>query len=101
VLRERGLHARHQVAAIRLVVGMLQLASAALGEVPARRFLVVRTRRERSVVEQRIAGHSERHRPTARRHAVTAPGDSDDQLMRRGDPDTGQLPASSSASASA
>ena len=63
VLRKRRLHARYQIAAIRLVVGMLELASAAFGEMAAGRLLMVRTRRERSVIEPRIAGHSERHVP--------------------------------------
>jgi hypothetical protein len=59
VLRQCGFDARLEIAAICLVVRVLELASATFGEVAARRLLVVRPRRERSVVEQRIAGDSE------------------------------------------
>ena len=60
MLRERGFDPRHEIAAVRLVIGMLELAAAALGEMPARRLLVVRAGCERSVVEQSIARDSER-----------------------------------------
>ena len=59
VLRQRCLDPRHEIAAIHLVVGMLELAPAALGEVSARRFLVMRPRRERAIIEQRIARNPE------------------------------------------
>ena len=47
VLGERSLDARHEIAAIGLVIDMLELASAALGEMAARRLLVVWPRRKR------------------------------------------------------
>src|SRR5690348_8425900 len=81
VLGERGLDPRHEIAAIGLVVGMLELAPAAFGKVAAGRVLVVRPRSERAVVEQRVAGDSEGHMPPARRHAVAARSDADDQLV--------------------
>ena len=83
MLRERRLHPRHEVAAIGLVIGVLELASAAFREVTARRLLVMRSRRQRAVVEQSIARDAERHMAAAWRHAVAACGDADDQLMHR------------------
>jgi hypothetical protein len=103
VLRERRLDPRHEIAAIRLVVGMLELAPAAFREVTARRLLMVRPGGESPVVEQGVAGKPERRVAAARRHSVAARGDADDQLMARRDGFglRAQLPASSSASASA
>jgi len=83
VLRQRGLDPRHEVSAIRGIVGMLQLAPAAFGKMPARRLLVMRPEGERTVVEHRIAGHAERYVPAAWRHAVAARGNADDQLVHR------------------
>ena len=65
VLRERSLDPRRQVPAIGLVVGVLELAPAAFGKMPARGFLMVGARRERAVVEQDVAGDSERYMPPA------------------------------------
>jgi hypothetical protein len=62
---------------------MLQLAPAALGKMAARRFLVVRARRKRAVVEQRVAGDAERHVTAALRDSVAPRRDPDDQLMDR------------------
>jgi hypothetical protein len=45
VLGERALDPRHQIAAICLVVGMLELTAAAFRKVTARRLLMVRSRR--------------------------------------------------------
>lgn len=61
MLRQCGLDPRDEIAPIGLVVGMLELASAALGEMMARRILVMRSRRKRSVVEQRVARDSKCH----------------------------------------
>ena len=55
VLGQRAVDPRDQIAAIGLVVGMLELAAAAFGKVTAWRHLVVRPGRERAVVEQRVA----------------------------------------------
>jgi len=65
VLRKRRLDPRDEVSTIGLVVGVLELASAAFREMTARRILMVRARRERSIVEQSITRHSERHMPPA------------------------------------
>ena len=65
MLSERRLDPRDEIAAIRFVIGVLELAAAALRKVTARRILVVRPGSERAVVEQRIAGHSERHMAAA------------------------------------
>ena len=83
VLRERGFDARNKIAAIRVVVGMLQLAPAAFGKVTARRLLVVWTRRQRSIVEQGVAGNSERNVTPTRRHAVTSRRNSNDGLVHK------------------
>jgi hypothetical protein len=103
MLRQRRLDARHEIAAIDLVIGMLQLAATALREVPARRLLMVRPRRQRAIVEQSVAWDAERDVAATRRHPVAARGDADDQLIarRHGSGLRAQLPASSSASASA
>src|SRR5437868_12469350 len=81
VLSERRFDSRLEIVAIRLVVGMLQLASAAFGEMAAWRLLVARTKGQRPVVEQRIPGHSERHMPSACRYSVAARGNADDELV--------------------
>ena len=71
---------RDEIAAIGLVVGMLQLAAAAFGKVAARRLLVVRPGRQRAIVEQHVAGHAEGDVAAAWRHAVAARRDADDRL---------------------
>lgn len=72
VLGERGFDPRHQIAAISLVVGMLQLATAAFREVAARRLLMVRPEGQRSIVENGVAGNSEGNVTSVGRHSVTA-----------------------------
>jgi hypothetical protein len=57
---------------------VLELATAAFGEMAARRVLMMRPGRKRAIVEQCIAGNSERHVLSARRDAVAARGDPDD-----------------------
>ena len=81
VLGQRGLDPRDQIAAIGLVVGVLELAAAAFGEMTARRLLVMRAGRERAVVEQGIARHAEGDVAAARRHPVAARRDADDQFV--------------------
>jgi hypothetical protein len=81
VLRERGFDSRAEIAAVRVIVDMLQLAPAAVREVTAWRLLMVRTRGKRSIAEQRIPSHSERHVAPARRHPVSAGSDADDFLV--------------------
>jgi hypothetical protein len=61
VLQERSFDPRYQIAAIGLVIYMLELAPTAFGKMSARRLLVMRPRRERSVVEESVARHTERH----------------------------------------
>lgn len=60
MLCQRAPDPRNEIAAIGLVVGLLELAPAAFGEVATRRVLVVRAGRERAVVEQGITRHAER-----------------------------------------
>ena len=43
----------------------------------------MRAERERAVVEHGVAGHPERHMAAARRHAVAARGNADDQLVHQ------------------
>lgn len=81
VLRQCGLDARDEIAAVRLIVGMLELAAPALGKVAARRLLVMRPGRKRPVIEQGVARNAEPHVPAARRHAVTPRRDPDDQFV--------------------
>ncbi len=59
VLRQSGLDPRNEVTAIRVVIGVLELASAALGKVPAGRILMVRSRREGAVVHEGVPGNAE------------------------------------------
>lgn len=61
VLGQRGPDPRNEIAAIGLVVGMLELASTAFRKVPARRVLVMRAGCECPIVEQRISRNSKRH----------------------------------------
>ncbi len=78
MLRERGFDARYEVARVRLIVGMLELAPTAFGKVTARRLLVVRSGSERTIIKERITGDPERHVPPARRDAVAPRRDADD-----------------------
>jgi len=64
MLRERCLDARDQIIAISLVVGLLELATTAFGEVTARRLLVMWAEFQRPIVEQGIARNSERDMAT-------------------------------------
>jgi hypothetical protein len=78
VLGERRLDARYQIAAIALIVGMLELAAAAVGKVAAWRFLVVGPESERPVIEHRVAWNSKRHVASAGGDAVASRRDADD-----------------------
>jgi hypothetical protein len=55
------LNTRDEVFAIDLVIGMLELAAAALREMAAGRLLVMRPICERAVIENRVAGNSKRN----------------------------------------
>src|SRR5689334_13843625 len=83
MLPERRLHARDEVAAIGFVIDVLQLASPALREVAARRFLVVGSRRKRSVVKQGIPWDPERNMAPARGHSISARRDANDEFVHR------------------
>src|SRR5438105_4541973 len=60
---------------------MLELTTATLREMAARRLLVVRTKGERAIIEHRVARNPERHVAAAWRHAVAARSDPDDRLI--------------------
>jgi hypothetical protein len=59
MLGKRGLDPRHEIAAIGFVVGVLELAAAAFGEMAAGCLLMMRTERECTIVQHRIARHAE------------------------------------------
>jgi hypothetical protein len=65
MLRKRSFDPGDEIAAVRFIVGVLKLASPAVGKVPAGRLLMVRPRSECSIVEQRVAWDAERHVPSA------------------------------------
>jgi hypothetical protein len=81
MLRQCGLGARDEIAAIGVVVGMLELAPSALRKVTAWRHLMVRTRSQRPIVEQDVARNSKRDMAPARRHPVAAGRDPDNLLV--------------------
>ena len=81
VLGKRRLDSRDKVAAIRLVVGMLQLAPATFRKVAARGLLVVRSERERPVVQHGIAGDCKGDVTAAFGHAVATRRNPDDELV--------------------
>lgn len=83
VLGKPDLHARHEIAAIGVIVGMLELAPAAFRKVPAGRLLVMWTEGERAIVEHRIARNAERDMPTAGRDAISARRNPDDQFVHK------------------
>ena len=83
VLGECARDSRHQIIAIGGVIDMLELAPAALGEMAARRHLVMWPGHDRPVVEQRIARRRERGVAAACRDPVTARRNPDDQLIHR------------------
>jgi hypothetical protein len=102
VLCKGSLDPRDEIAAIRFVVRMLELAATALGKVPTRRILVMRSRSNRTVVEKRVAWHSECDVAAALSDPVSTGGYSNDQFMHVPPrPSEAQLPSSSLASASA
>ena len=78
MLCERSLDARNQIAPIRFVIDVLELATAALGKVTAWRHLVMRAGQDCPVTEHLVAGYSERNVPAARSDAVAARGNSND-----------------------
>lgn len=61
MLVERSPHSGDEIAAIGVVIDMLELTSAALRKVTAGRRLVMRPDGERAVVEQRVARDPERN----------------------------------------
>src|ERR1700741_267706 len=83
MLRECRFKTRDEVAAIRLVVGVLELATAAFRKMAAGCLLVMRARRKRSIIEKRISRNAERHMSSAQRHPVSARGDADDQFVHQ------------------
>ena len=97
VLRQRRFDSRDQEGAIGGVVGVLELAAAALGEMAARRLLVMRAEGERAIVDHGVAGNPERHVATACRHPVPARGYADDELVHRRSRAAGIAAARSSA----
>jgi hypothetical protein len=78
VLRKRSFDARNEVSAICVVIRVLELASAAFRKMTAGRLLMMRPRRERSVVEQGVARNSKRHMAPAYSHAVASRRNADD-----------------------
>ncbi len=83
VLRQRSFDPRNQIAAIRFIVGVLQLAPAAFREVTAWRHLMMRSGGQRAIVEQGVSRHAPRHMTAARRDSVAARGDADDQFVHK------------------
>ncbi len=59
MMGKRGFDPRHEIAAIGMVVGVLELAAAAIREMAARRLLVMRTEGQGAIVQDGIAGHPE------------------------------------------
>lgn len=78
MLGERETHPVFTKSGIRFVVGMLQLAPAALGEMAARRLLAMGAGSDGAILGDRIARHREGDMAAACRHAVAARRDPDD-----------------------
>src|SRR5688572_2621477 len=97
MLGQRRFDPGYEVAAIGGVVGMLELASAAFGEVPARRFLVVRTECERPVVQHCIARNAEGHVAATSGYPIAARSNADDEFVHRRSSASGIAAARSSA----
>ena len=85
MLGERGLDTRNEIAAIGLIVGMLELAAAAFREMAAWRLLVMRAECERAVVEHRVSRHSERNMPATWSYAVSPCRNADNRLVHSKD----------------
>src|SRR5438270_7591701 len=83
MLLQRRLDPGGQVAAIRLIVGVLELASAAFGKMPARRLLMMWSKGECAIVENGVARHAEGHVAPARGDPVAARGNADDEFVHR------------------
>src|SRR5206468_7740513 len=73
--------ARHEIIAIRLVVGVLELAATAFGKVTAWRHLMVFAERQRTIIEQCVAWDAKGHVATVCCDPVPARGNADDQLV--------------------
>lgn len=97
VLRQCCLDTRDQIAAIGIVIGVLELAPAAFRKVAAGRLLVVRAKGKGAIVQHGIARHSERHMAAARRDSVATRGNPDDRLVHRSASAAGIASARSSA----
>jgi hypothetical protein len=80
VLGERSLNPRNEIAEIRFVIDVLELAPSALRKVAAWRHLVMRTFDEGAIARDRIAGHSERYVQARRRDTVPASSNADDRV---------------------
>ena len=83
VLDERGLDPRNEIAAIRFVVDVLELAAAALRKVAAWRHLVMRTLDKSAIVANLIARHAERNVLAGGSDTIAAGGNSNDRISHR------------------
>lgn len=65
MLRQSRFDPRHKIASIGFIIGLLELAAAAFGKERTWRILMVRTKGQRSIVEERVSRNSERDVATA------------------------------------
>jgi hypothetical protein len=83
VLHQRRFDARSKIRAVRIVIGMLELAAAAFRKMAARRLLVMGTECERAIIKDSITWNRKRSVAAAWRHAVTARRNANDRLVHR------------------
>ena len=81
VLGQRRFDSRREIAAIGIVVGMLELTAAAFRKVPAWRILVMRPVSQRTVVEHGITRDAEGNVAAAGGDSIATRGNPDDQLV--------------------
>src|SRR5215467_5295450 len=81
ILGKRRFDAGYQIPAVCLVIRVLELASAAFRKMATGRLLVMRTGGQRAIIEQRISRNPKCNVPAARRHAVPASSNADDQFV--------------------
>jgi hypothetical protein len=83
VLSQSRFDPRNEVTAIGLIIGMLKLTATALRKMTAWRHLMVLSRRQRAVIEDRVTRNTERHVTAIDGHTVASGSDSDDQLVHK------------------
>ena len=97
MLRQCRFNPGNDIAPVRFIIGMLELASAAFRKMTARRVLVMRAECQRPIVENSVTGNSEWNMAATSGYAVAARGNAHDKLVHNSASACGMAAARSSA----